>query len=190
MNTYRMKSKRNELKVKNSKYIYKDPWLKLRLDELVRSDGFESTYSVAELKGGIGVVVLDKENRITLVGQYRYAPGLYSWEIPKGAFDSFDSKELPLDRAKEELNEETGITARSWKELTLVYTLLGSSNDKVYLFLAQDITSGASHPEQSEIISQKKVTFKEFYEMVERQEIVDATTIAAVGLAEKTLGVK
>ena len=182
-----MKDKKEKWKVKSSKYFYKDPWIRLRVDKVIRSNGLEGNYSVAEIKGGIGVVALTKDSKIVIVGQYRYAPDVYSWEIPKGAFSKFRSKESPLVVAKKELQEETGTTAKSWQKLTVVHTLLGSSDDKVFLFLAQDLKIGKSHPEKTEQIEVRKVSFDTFYEMVRDGEITDATSIAAVALSEKLL---
>ncbi len=182
-----MKSKKEKWFVENQKIIYSDPWLKLRVDTIVRPNKERGTYSVAEIKGGIGVVVVTADKKIVLVGQYRYTVDRYSWEIPKGAFDVFHSAESPLSRAKQELEEETGIKAKNWKKLTMVHTLLGSSDDRVFLFLATGIAWGKPHPEKTENIETKLVTFRGFYEMVKKEEITDATSIAAVALAEKLI---
>jgi len=170
-----------------SKLLYSDPWIRLRLDKIIRPGGNEGTYSVIELKGGIGVVPLTDDNKIVLVGQYRYAPDVYSWEIPKGAFPTFESKMSPIELTKNELEEETGITATTWDSLTLVRTLLGSTNDKVFLFLARGLKKGKSHPDDTEDIKIKEVSLDDFYVMVKNQDITDATSIAAVALAEKFL---
>lgn len=182
-----MKIKKEKWIVKGSKYVYSDSWIRLRIDKVIRANGLKGVYSVAEIKGGIGVVPLTKDNKIVIVGQYRYAPDVYSWEIPKGAFSKFDSKENPLETAKRELKEETGITAGKWQKIAMVHTLLGSTNDKVFLFLVRDLRIGKPHPEKTEIIKIKKISFKTFYDMVRKEEITDATSIAAVALAEKLL---
>jgi 8-oxo-dGTP pyrophosphatase MutT (NUDIX family) len=174
-------------KVLGSKKIYSDPWIRLRVDKVIRPDGLQGTYSVAEIKGGIGVVTLTSDNKIVIVGQYRYTTDTYSWEIPKGAFSSFSDKTSPLETAKRELKEETGITAKTWKKLTMVHTLLGSTNDKVFLFLAANLIKGKASPGKTEKIEVKQVSFKEFYRMVDRGLITDATSIAAVGLAKRAL---
>lgn len=129
-----MKSRKEKWLVAKSKLIYSDSWIRLRLDEIIKPNGQKSSYSVVELKGGIGVVPLTHDNKIVIVGQYRYAPDVYSWEIPKGAFPSFGSKMLPLQAAKKELKEETGIVAKKWDSLTMVHTLLGSLMIKCFFF--------------------------------------------------------
>jgi 8-oxo-dGTP pyrophosphatase MutT (NUDIX family) len=172
--------KREPIKVLKSKQIYKNNWIKVREDKIAYPNGLVSKYSVVELKGGIGVVPVSDHGEIYIVGQYRYAPKIYSWEIPKGAFSDFDSKEPPINTAKRELKEETGLSAESWKELSVVHTLLGSTNDKVYLFLATKLRDGKSKPCKTEEITVKKVTFGKFIEMVRVGEITDATSISAV----------
>ncbi len=164
-------------KVLKTKKIYSDNFIKVKLNQVVRPNGFKSSYSLVEFKGGIGAIALTDNDEFYLVGQYRYPPNVYSWEIPKG---SLKTNKTPLKTAKEELEEETGIRARNWKKITKVHTLLGSTNDKVYLFSARGLVLGKPHPEKREIIKLKKVNIGEFIAMVKRQEVTDATTIAAV----------
>ena len=186
----KIKDRKEEWVREETKKIYEDPWMRIRVDKVIRPNGVKGDYSVAEIKGGIGVVVLTEDKKIVVVGQYRYAPNVYSWEIPKGGFPTFNYSGLPLEWATEELEEETGIIAKNWKELAMVHTLLGSTNDKVYLFLATDLTFGTPHPEKTETIRIQKVTIGEFYEMVKQGRITDSTSITAVVLMEKLLNNK
>lgn len=173
----------------SSKQIYANPWLRLREDQVVRPDGTLGIYSVVEMKGGIGVVAMTDTCEISIVGQYRYAPAVYSWEIPKGAFDSFGQTEDLLETAKRELEEETGLIAKNWEHLAVVHTLMGSSDDRVHLFLATGLTECSPHLEGTEDIVTRTVTPQEFHHMVSAGEITDATSIAAVYLAMQKLSV-
>ena len=169
----------------STRVVYTDPWICLQVDTVVRPDGKMGEYSVVRFKGGVGIVATDERQRICLVGQYRYAPGVYSWEIPKGAFNNFDSSDSPLDTAKRELLEETGFTARRWKALGSVHTLLGSTDDKVYLFHASGLKLARPEPEPTERITVKMVTLARFINMQKKRGVTDATSIAAVLLALK-----
>lgn len=172
----------NPWKTREQRYVHRDPWIRVRVDSVIRPDGSAGTYSVVELKGGVGVVARDSSGRILLVGQYRYAPDCYSWEIPKGAFDSFDYRGDANVTAIRELVEETGAIAEDWVQIGVVHTLLGSTNDRVYLYSAIVTKNVEATPEPTEVICVKWVTDDEFWAMVSSREISDATSIAAVGL--------
>lgn len=182
-----MDDKKEKWKVLSTEEVYKDPWIKVRVDKIRRPNGLDGTYSVVSIKGGIGVVPIDGDGKIHLVGQYRYTTDSYSWEIPQGAFTNFEHTDDPLSTAKRELEEETGIEAKNWEKLALIHTLLGSTNDVVHLFLARGLSFRQAHPDDTETIKTKKVTFEEFYEMMRNGKITDAASISAVLLAEKYL---
>ena len=178
-----------------SQLIYESPWVRLYRDNVIRPDGKPGVYDVVKMKGGIGIVAIDAEGLLYLVGQYRYALDCYSLEIPKGAFETFDSKETPLRCAQRELKEETGLVAGCWQELGMVHTLMGSSNDVVHLFLASDLTVGDSSPEGTEAIKVIKIPWSEAVKLIragykldsETVKMTDATSIAAILLARENM---
>lgn len=176
-----------------SKNVYSSPWIEVFHDDVIRPDGEPGIYSVVRTKGGIGVVAIKENKEILLVAQYRYAPAVYSLEIPKGAFNLFNSKENPLDVAKRELEEETGAQAKNWRKLGVVHTLMGSSDDIVHLFLATNISMGESLPEETEDLELLSVPLDNIDEIISeglmirntRAKMTDATSIAAINLALK-----
>ena len=172
-------------KTLGTRHCYSDAWVRLRVDDVVRPDGSVGTYSVLELKGGIGVVAVDGMGQLLLVGQHRYPIQAYSWEIPKGAFDSFDGANSPLDTAQRELREETGFVGGRWSKLGTVHTLLGSTNDLVHLFRAHELVPGSPHPDSMEDLTVCWVSRAQFWKMVADGRITDATSIAAVSIEER-----
>ena len=183
-------------KVKSNE-VYSSPWIKVFHDDVIRPHGEPGTYSVVKTKGGIGVVAIKNNDEILLVSQYRYAPAVYSLEIPKGAFNTFRSKEKPLDAAKRELMEETGAEAKKWEKLGVVHTFMGSSDDIVHLFLATDISIGESSLEGTEDdIKLLSVPLDKIDGIISeglevrniKAKMTDATSIAAIGLAIKKIG--
>jgi 8-oxo-dGTP pyrophosphatase MutT (NUDIX family) len=175
-----------------SNLIYENAWIRVYQDDVILPDEKEGSYGLVKTKGGVGVVAINNEGELYLVGQYRYAPDVYSLEIPKGAFDSFDSTESPVDAAKRELKEETGIIADTWIQLGTVHTLMGYSNDIVHLFLATDLSFGQSSPGTNECISTFTVPFHEIGTIIregfiidgKKIKITDATSIVAIFLAK------
>ncbi len=94
----------NPWRTLSSRIVYRNPWLTLREDTVIRPDGAEGIYSVVEMRPSCGVVAINEDNQIALVGQWRYVHGKYSLEIPTGGSEE---GEAPLDAAKRELLEET-----------------------------------------------------------------------------------
>ncbi len=163
--------------------LYADPWIRLVRDTIVFPKQRKGTYAVVHLKGGVGVVAVDEKKRILLVGQFRYAIGRYSWEIPKGSLPRFSFRGNPQNTAEEELLEEAGVTAKNWKKIGMVHTLIGSTNDRVYLYCAKGLRMGEAHRGETEVIRTRWVSRAEFFALVRRGQVTDATSIAAVALA-------
>jgi len=74
----------NPWRTLGSRGVYRNPWLTLREDTVIRPDGAEGIYSVVEMRPSCGVVAVNDDNQIALVGQWRYVHNKYSLEIPTG----------------------------------------------------------------------------------------------------------
>src|SRR6185295_14247670 len=101
---------------KSGREIYRNPWIRVREDNVIRPDGSGGIYGVVEFANrAIGVVALNASCEIVLVGQHRYPLNYYSWEIPEGGcLKESDTIEAAAAR---ELREETGVEARRWNYL-------------------------------------------------------------------------
>ena len=102
--------------VRHSRRVaYENAWITVWHDEVSRPDGSPGIYGVVHFANlAAGVVALDDDDRIVLVGQHRYTLDRWSWEIPEGGVPP---SETPLEGAQRELREETGLEAREWREL-------------------------------------------------------------------------
>jgi len=98
----------------NSKIIYKNPWLQLREDLVIRPDGKRGVYSVVERLPVNFVIALDQKECIFFIKEYRYPIKKTILQLPAGVTDK--NKDF-LSSAKKELLEETGIKAKRWKKL-------------------------------------------------------------------------
>lgn len=177
----------NPWKTLSSKDIYDNPWISLREDKVINPSGGHGIYGVVHMKNlAIGVVPIDKDGNIYLVGQYRYPLNEYSWEIPEGGGPH---KEDPLEAAKRELKEETGYTAQSWLKLSRIHTSNSVTDEAGYIFLAEDLEAGDSAPEETEDLKTKKVHLSEAVEMVMRSEITDSISIAGIMIAARLKGI-
>ena len=142
------------------------------------SRGNPGTYSVIHFKNlAIGILPLDKDYNTWIVGQYRYPINQYSWEIPEGVGKRGVD---PIDSAKRELFEETGITANKWTKIQEMYLSNSASDEFCILYIAQDLTFGAAEPEDDEQLELRKIHFDDLYKMVETGEITDSLTVCIV----------
>ena len=125
----------------------------------------------------LGILPLDKDFNTWIVGQYRYPIKQYTWEIPEGG-GKWDI--APLDSAKRELLEETGITANKWTKIQEMHLSNSASDEFCILYIAQDLSFGESEPEDDEQLEVRKLHFDELYKMVEVGKITDSLTVAIV----------
>lgn len=167
----------NPWKTLSSKLVYSNPWIRVREDQVITPQGRSGIYGVVEAKPAIGIVPLTKDLFTYLVGQYRYTLDTYSWEIPEGGAEK---NETLLKGAKRELQEETGLSAKKWIELGQLYTSNCFTNERAYIFIAENLKQGAAEPDPTEVLTLKKISFLDAWQMVLNQEIKDSLTITAL----------
>lgn len=172
-----MKQK-NPWKTKKSTKIYDNSWITVHHDEVLTPGGTDGIYGKVHYKNkAVGIVLLDEELNSWIVGQYRYTIDAYSWEIPEGGCTTQQS---PLEAAKRELKEETGISAKKWKELMCLHTSNSVCDEIAYIFLARELSFGPSEPEDTEELALKKLPFDDLVELVHNGSITDAMSVAAI----------
>jgi 8-oxo-dGTP pyrophosphatase MutT (NUDIX family) len=168
----------NPWKPQSSKQIYDNPWLSLHEDKVINPGGGISHYGKINFKNlAIGIIPLDENNNTWLVGQYRYVPDCYSWEIPMGGGPVNTD---PLISARRELKEETGLTADSWHELMKLHTSNSVTDEIGLVYVARDLTQGETEFEEAEDLLIQKVPLDETVERVLSGEITDAISIAGL----------
>jgi ADP-ribose diphosphatase len=133
---------------------------------------------VVEFKNrAVGVLPVDHDGSIWLVGQYRYPLQAYSWEIPEGGSPDSESAEATAIR---ELREETGLLAGRM-ELVLTSHLSNSVSDELgYLFRATELTHGANDPEGTERIAVRRFEWDLAWRMLKSGEITDSLSVMAL----------
>lgn len=166
----------------NSTLKFNGKMIKLYVDEVELPNGHKSGREVVRHPGASAVLVLDRKNFIVLEKQYRYPVDEVLWEIPAG---KLDKNEKPLECAKRELKEETGLMAKRWEELGHIYTTPGFSDERIYLFFADDLEKGDLNLDEDEFVEVKLFSKFEVEHMILKNEIVDSKTISAFFRAEK-----
>jgi 8-oxo-dGTP pyrophosphatase MutT (NUDIX family) len=157
---------------------YQNPWLTVWHDEVVQPDGQPGLYGVVHFANlAAGVLVLDDDDRVLLVGQHRYALDAYSWEVPEGGVPT---GETALEGARRELLEETGVTATDWQELGRLHLSNSVSDELAILFLATGLEHGTATPDGTEALAIRWLPFADALAMTLDGRITDAMTVVAI----------
>lgn len=157
---------------------YDNPWINITHREVLNPAGGPGIYGLVHFKNvAVGVLPLDKDYNTWIVGQYRYTLEEYSWEIPEGGAPLGED---PLDAAKRELKEETGIEASKWTQILELNTSNSVTDEYGVAYIAQDLQFGESEPEDTEDLIVKKIPFSELYQMVMDGKVKDALSMVTV----------
>ncbi len=163
-----------------SELIFDGRVVKLYKDKIELSTGQESFREVVKHSGGV-VILAKKEDKIILVKQFRYPMKEVLYELPAG---KLEIGEDPFEAAKRELEEETGYCANKWTDLGYVYTSPGYSDEKLYLYKAEDLEFNHCHPDEGEIIQAFEYKYDDVLKMIDNGEINDAKTLCALMRAQ------
>lgn len=163
----------------STREVYRNKWLRLREDEIVRSNGETGIYGVVE-KAPCAVIVPIEDGKVWLVEQYRYTIQERALELPQGGWEM--EIEHPEELARGELREEIGLEAREMTLLGMQWMAYGFARQKQYIFLASGLTPAEKNPdpEEHDLVAHS-VTIEEFEEMMLGGRIRDMCTVAAWG---------
>ncbi len=162
-----------------SQEVYDNKWIRVQEDQVINPAGGKGIYGKVHFKNkAIGIIPIDKDGNTWLVGQYRYTLKEWSWEIPEGG----GPLEIePLEAAKRELKEETGLSATKWTLVQRIHLSNSVSDEEGFIFLAEELTEGESELEETEAdLTTKKISFAEALRMVMENEITDSMSVAGI----------
>jgi ADP-ribose pyrophosphatase len=169
-----------EIRRTASAVVYKNRWMTVREDAILRADGSPGVYGVVE-KSDYAVIAAVESGRIHLVEQYRYPVGARFWELPQGAWEGSDIG--PLELAAAELREETGLCAGSMLHAGRLFQAYGYATQAFDVFLATKLVQGSPERESEEAgMIARSFGIPEFEAMIAEGVIRDAATVAAFGL--------
>lgn len=163
-----------------SREIYRNPWMRLREDDILRSNGKRGIYGVVEKDEAAIILPIDQDH-IWLVEQYRYTIEEQVIELPQGGWEM--AVEDPEELARGELREETGLHAESMTYLGQLWIAYGFTRQKQHVFLATGLTQKEKDPDEEEHdIVVRRAPLAEFEEMMLDGRVRDGCTLAAWGL--------
>ncbi|KUG04783.1 adp-ribose pyrophosphatase [hydrocarbon metagenome] len=170
-----------EEKTISSTTIFDGRIVRLRVDDVSLPDGGKSKREIVEHPGAVAVLAMDEENNVWMVSQYRKAVEQVLMEIPAG---TLEENEDPLECARRELAEETGLIAAEWQEIISYYCAPGFCNEKTVIYTARQLSQGSDLSlDRDEFIEVSKIPLEKAYQHVLDGRIVDGKSIIAVQYA-------
>jgi ADP-ribose pyrophosphatase len=171
-------------KLIKSEPLFQGRAFKIRRDWLTTPDGRETKFEIVEHGGSVVIVPLDGDGNLLFVRQYRHAAGMDMLELPAGTRDGNEPFE---DCAAREIREETGMEAGTLKHVGSFYLAPGYSTEYMGVFFATDLKHNPLEADDDEFLTVEKIPVKEAFAMVDRGDIPDAKSLAALLLARKYL---
>ncbi|MGH9696655.1 MAG: NUDIX domain-containing protein, partial [Bryobacteraceae bacterium] len=168
----------NPWKTNSARLVYRNAWIQVREDEVIRPDGGAGVYGVVEIRPSVGVVAINDRDEVVLAGQWRYALRRYSWEIPRGG--SYPGETDMRKVAERELAEEVGVRASDWKPLGPVDVCNGVTDDVQSLFLATGLSPASRNLDPEEDIAIAWKPFEKAVAMAMDGGITEVCSVAAI----------
>jgi 8-oxo-dGTP pyrophosphatase MutT (NUDIX family) len=169
---------KNPFTLISSKEVYKNPWITVREDTVIRPGGKEGIFGVVDILPGVSVLPMDAQGTVYLTREFKYAHNSFMLECVNGGIEHGLSA---LETAKTELAEEIGGESNDWIPLGRVSATTVVTCHTNTLFLAKNTSfPNPPSPEEGEIIEIIPMPFAEALERIERGEIVHAATVALI----------
>ena len=151
--------------------------IQVEVRRITLPNGHEMEMEVVHHPGGSAVVALNERQEICLLKQYRCVFDEWLWELPAG---KRDHEEPPLQTAQRELAEEAGVLAAQWAELDFMISSPGVFGERVYLYLAQQLSTTPSRLAADEVLQVHWVSLTEATQWVMQGDITDAKSVIGI----------
>ena len=164
----------------SSREIYRNRWMRLREDEILRSNGQKGIYGVVEKDEAAIILPIDGDH-VWLVEQFRYTIQERAIELPQGGWEM--EVDNPEELARGELKEETGLHADKMLYLGNLWIAYGFTRQKQHIFLATGLTQRETDPDDEEHdLLIRRMPVSEFEQLMLEGVVRDGCTLAAWGL--------
>ncbi|HEX6986356.1 MAG TPA: NUDIX hydrolase [Planctomycetaceae bacterium] len=171
-------------KIVRSHEVYRDPWLVLVRDDVIRPDGEPGSYIVAHLKPGVSVLAMAEDGDVYLTEEFHYGVGRVTIEAVSGGVEPGEDV---LETAKRELREEAGLEATEWTDLGVVDPFTANVVSPTRLYLARGLSHVGQDLEGTERIRTRKVPLAEAVRMTMESEITHGPSCVLILKAASSL---
>lgn len=165
-----------EITVKSEK-IFEGKIINLRVDTVELQNKKYAKREIVEHRGACAIIAINDKDELLLVKQYRKSIEDYTIELPAG---KIDLSEDPIDCAYRELNEETGFKANNMIKVFEFYSSPGFSNEKIHLYITENIIFTETHLDEDECIDVIMVNREKAKEMINSSQIIDSKTLIGI----------
>ena len=173
-----MDETKNPWTVLSRSTVYENQWIRVEHHDVLSPSGGQGVYGTVHFKEqATGVLPIDENGNVILVGQYRFPLHAYSWEIPEGGGSHLATA---LESAQRELREECGLTAACWKVLLVMVLSNSVSDEGSTTFLAWELSQVPAQPDETEKLQIARVPFWDAVDRAKRGGIRDAISVAAL----------
>lgn len=163
--------------------IWRGHTIRLRVDEVERTDGRRTDRDVVEHPGAVAIIAWDGE-RVALVRQWRHATGQTLLEVPAG---TIEQNEAPAATARRELAEEAGLAAARWVTGPEFFTAPGFCDERMHLFLATELSTTEAEGDEDEELEVEWLPLGDALDAIDDGRIADAKTMVAIAWLARRL---
>jgi 8-oxo-dGTP pyrophosphatase MutT (NUDIX family) len=157
---------------------FENGWFRVDEYSVIHPDGAPGVYGVLRIRRiAVGVLPIEPDGSVHLVGQWRFPLGRYSWEMPEGGAEP---GEPTLDCARRELAEETGLVAGRIEPILEMDLSNSLSDERAIIYLATELAQGIAAPEPTEVLKRRRAPFREVLARATDGRIRDSMTVAGV----------
>jgi ADP-ribose pyrophosphatase len=159
--------------IKQSSDVYVDPFIQVRVDQVIRPDGNDGQHVVVMMKPGVCVLAMDESSNVYLTSEFHYGVGRHSLEAVSGGIEPGEGPELT---ARRELQEEIGLIAEHWEHVGSVDPFTTIVVSPTQLYLVSGLSSAPRNPEGTELIDRVSMPLDDAIEKIHQGEITHAPT--------------
>ena len=182
ISTYCQMKSHGPWKIKKTNEVYRDPFIHVWQDDVIRPDGQDGSHVVVSMKPGVCVLAIDEALNVHLTDEFHYGVGRHTLEAVSGGIEPDEDPDIT---ARRELAEELGIQAAKWEFLTTVDPFTTIMISPTRLYFATQLSDVPSNPDGTELIKRQVIPLQSACEQISNGQITHAPTCNLILMAQQ-----